>query len=286
MSGLSAAATAPNPVTSEGTILGTLPYMAPELLEGHEADPRTDLFAFGCVLYEMFTGRKAFEGKTQASLIAAILDREPAPVATLQPLAPPLADAIIRRCLAKHVDDRWQSAADLASALRWVVDGATAPAPRAPQTVWRRTSVVGALAALTVVAVATGVVFGWRYASSGRAPASSALFEVQPPTGVTLSPAPVASAAQLALSADGRHLAFVAAAKGGPSQIWIRPLDSAQAQPLAGTDGAAFPFWSPEVASSRFSLRASSRRSTRRVAHHRRWRTPPPVAAGAGTPRA
>ncbi len=134
--------------------------------------------------------------------------------------------------------------ADLASALRWAVDGAKASVPAAPQTVWRRTYVVGALAALAVVALATGVLFGWRYASSGTAPVPTVRFEVLPPAGVTLRPSPVASAAQLALSPDGRHLAFIAATKGGPSQIWVRPLDSVQAQPLAGTEGASFPFWS------------------------------------------
>ena len=167
-------------------------------------------------------------------------------MATLQPLTPPLADAIVRKCLAKNAGDRWQSAADLASALRWAVDGTKASVPAAPQTVWRRPSVVGALAALTGVALATGVLFGWRYASSGTAPAPTVRFEVLPPAGVTLRPSPVASAAQLALSPDGRHLAFIAATKGGPSQIWIRPLDSVQAQPLAGTEGASFPFWSPD----------------------------------------
>ena len=180
------AATAPNPVTSEGTILGTLQYMAPEQVEGREADTRTDLFAFGCVLYEMLTARKAFEGKTPASLIAAILEREPTPVATLQPLAPPLADAIVRKCLAKNRGDRWQSAADLATALRWAVDGAKASVPAPPQPAWRRMYVVGALAALAGVALATGVLFGWRYASSGTAPAPTVRFEVLPPAGVTL----------------------------------------------------------------------------------------------------
>ena len=148
VSGLSMAATAPNPITSKGTIFGTAQYMAPELVEGHEADMRTDMFAFGCVLYEMLTARKAFEGKTQASLIAAILELEPTPLSTLQPLAPPLADAIVRKCLAKNPGDRWQSAADLATALRWAGDGANASVPAAPQTVWRRTYVVGALARL------------------------------------------------------------------------------------------------------------------------------------------
>jgi eukaryotic-like serine/threonine-protein kinase len=244
VSGLSIAATAPNPVTSEGTILGTLQYMAPEQVEGHEADTRTDLFAFGCLLYEMLTARKAFEGQTPASLIAAILEREPTPVATLQPFTPPLAEAIVRKCLAKNADDRWQSAADLATALRWAAEGATASVPAAPQPAWRRMYVVGALAALAGVALATGILFGWRYASSGTAPVPMVRFEVLPPAGVTLRPSPVASAAQLALSPDGRHLAFIAATKGGPSQIWIRPLDSVQAQPLAGTEGATFPFWS------------------------------------------
>ena len=199
------------------------------------------------VLYEMLTARKAFDGKTQASLIAAILEREPTPLATLQPLTPPLADAIVRKCLAKNAGDRWQSAADLASALRWAVDGDEGVGPRrataglAPTRLWsarwRRSR---------VVALATGVLFGWRYASSDTAPAPAVRFEVLPPAGVTLRPSPVASAAQLALSPDGRHLAFVAATKGGPSQIWVRPLDSVQAQPLAGTEGASFPFWSPD----------------------------------------
>ena len=100
------------------------------------------------------------------------------------------------------------------------------------------------LAALAGVALATGALFGWRYASSGTTPVPTVRFEVLPPAGVTLMPSPVASVAQLALSTDGRHLAFIAATKGGPSQIWVRPLDSVQAQPLAGTEGASFPFWS------------------------------------------
>ena len=246
VSGLSMAATAPNPVTSEGTILGTLQYMAPEQVEGHETDARTDLFAFGCVLYEMLTGRKAFEGQTPASLIAAILEREPTPVATLQPFTPPIAEAIVRKCLAKNPGDRWQSAADLATALRWAVDSAKVSVPAAPQPAWRRMYVLVAFAALAAVALATGVLFGWRYPSSGTTPVPTVRFEVLPPAGVTLRPSPVASAAQLALSPDGRHLAFIAATKGGPSQIWVRPLDNVQAQPLAGTDGASFPFWSPD----------------------------------------
>ena len=102
VSGLSLAATAPRPVTSQGTILGTLLYMAPEQVEGREADVRTDIFAFGCVLYELLTARRPFDGQTQASVVAAILEREPTSVTALQPVVPPLAEAIIRKCLAKN----------------------------------------------------------------------------------------------------------------------------------------------------------------------------------------
>ena len=103
--------TTPPSLTAQGTILGTFQYMAPEQLEGREADARTDIFAFGAVLYEMVTGKKAFEGKSQASLIAAILEREPPPMSTLQPLTPAALDRVVKTCLAKDPDERWQTAA-------------------------------------------------------------------------------------------------------------------------------------------------------------------------------
>jgi eukaryotic-like serine/threonine-protein kinase len=118
--GLSMLPTTPPNLTALGAILGTFQYMAPEQLEGHEADARTDIFAFGAVLHEMVTGRKAFEGKSQVSLIGAILERDPAPVSSLQPASPPTLDAVIKRCLAKDPDDRWQSAADLGVPLKWI----------------------------------------------------------------------------------------------------------------------------------------------------------------------
>jgi len=242
VSGLAMTETRENPITGQGTILGTLHYMSPEQVEGRDTDARTDMFAFGCVLYEMLTAKKAFEGRTQASVIAAILEREPAPLATLQPMAPPLADAIVRKCLAKNAGDRWQNAADLATALRWSIEGAQTAAPATAKSSWLRTLGVGMLAAIVVLVAGVAVVR--RFLPTAAAPSASGRFEVLPPAGVNLRPAPVASAAQLALSPDGRSLAFVAATKGGPSQVWIRPLDSMQAQPLAGTEGASFPFWS------------------------------------------
>jgi serine/threonine protein kinase len=122
---LSGAATQASPITASGTILGTLQYMAPEQLEGQEADSRTDTFSFGAVLYEMVTGRKAFDGKSQASLIAAILHVDPPAMTTLQPVTPPALERIVATCLAKNPDDRWQSARDLLRELKWVADSAT-----------------------------------------------------------------------------------------------------------------------------------------------------------------
>jgi serine/threonine protein kinase len=114
--------TTPPNLTAQGTILGTFQYMAPEQLEGQEADARTDIFAFGAVLYELFTGKKAFTGRTQASLFGAILRDEPPPVSTLQPLAPPPLDRIVKKCLAKEPDRRWQSARDLHDELKWTAE--------------------------------------------------------------------------------------------------------------------------------------------------------------------
>src|SRR5215471_14862696 len=125
--------TTPAALTAQGTILGTFQYMAPEQIDGQQADPRSDLWAFGCVLYEMLTGRHAFEGKSQATLIAAIVDRQPAPVSSLQPLTPPALDRVIAACLAKDPGDRFQTAHDLLLQLRWISEGGSgAAAPAAP----------------------------------------------------------------------------------------------------------------------------------------------------------
>ena len=119
------------PLTAQGTILGTLQYMAPEQIEGEAADARTDIFAFGAVLYEMLTGRKAFEGKSQASLLGAILKDQPPAVSQIQPIAPLALDYLVRTCLAKDPGDRFQSAHDLLSQLRWIAEGGSAPRPPA-----------------------------------------------------------------------------------------------------------------------------------------------------------
>src|ERR1700720_1580805 len=120
---LSQLPTANEPLTAQGTIVGTLQYMAPEQLEGKDVDARTDIFAFGAVVYEMATGKRAFEGKSQASLIAAILEREPPPMSSLQPMMPPALDRVVKKCLAKEPEKRWQAASDVCDELKWIAEG-------------------------------------------------------------------------------------------------------------------------------------------------------------------
>jgi eukaryotic-like serine/threonine-protein kinase len=243
--------TPPQAVTAAGSVLGTFQYMAPEQIEGAEADARSDIFAFGCVLYEMVTGKPAFEGKSHAGIMAAILEREPVPITSLESRVSPLVVAIVRRCLAKSPDDRWQTATDLAGALRWATDGLGVTgalgenaAQRITPRSWARRALLPA--AIAMLAFAAGAALAWRSLSATNTPPAATRFEVPPPPDTRWSPSPAASTAQLALSPDGRRLAFVAAPRRGASQIWIRPLDSVHAQPLAGTDGASFPFWSAD----------------------------------------
>jgi serine/threonine protein kinase len=129
--GLSVMPTTPAAVTAQGTILGTLQYMAPEQLDGSDADARSDIFAFGALVYEMVAGRRAFEGKSQATLIAAIMSADPPPLAALQPMAPPALDRIVRKCLAKDPEERWQSARDLADELGWIARSISGTEPAA-----------------------------------------------------------------------------------------------------------------------------------------------------------
>jgi Tol biopolymer transport system component len=241
------------PITQQGSILGTFQYMAPEQLEGHEADTRTDIFAFGAVVYEMLTGKKAFEGKSQASLIGAIMHAEPTPIAVSQPLAPPMADRVIKKCLAKDPDQRWQTASDLTISLQWIADAAPAPAngqSSAGTSVrwWRMMSV----ALLVLAAAAWDVTVRlWRPAPAAAEPV---IFSVAPPEGATfVMPNGLPSGLPwLALSPDARVLAFVALTADGRQQLWTRPLAAAAAHPLAGTDGAQAPFWSPDSRSLAF----------------------------------
>jgi Tol biopolymer transport system component len=222
--------------------MGTFQYMAPEQLEGAEADPRSDIFSFGAVLYETITGRRAFQGKSHASLISAILTADPAPVSTLQPLTPPSLERTIGRCLAKDPEDRWQTARDLANELSWIAGSgsqAGAPAVAARGRVERERlawSVAAALAALLVAAL----FFTVRHLTEAAPAPPVVRFSIEKPEGGELG-----SEAVPVLSHDGRRIAFSAIAGGRP-RIFIRPLNAATAQALPGTEDGQFPFFSPD----------------------------------------
>jgi Tol biopolymer transport system component/predicted Ser/Thr protein kinase len=231
-------------LTQEGAILGTFQYMAPEQLEGRDADARTDIFAFGCVLYEMATGKKAFSGASQASLISSIMTSEPSPITSIAPLAPSLFDRVVRKCLAKNPDDRWQSAGDVGGLLGWVAERLGEAEPLRPAD-RRRERISWAVAALALLAATVLAIFRL------RAPASSerVTFSVSPPAGATLGDFTVLN--HVTISPDGKRLAYVAESEG-TRLIWVRPLDTAAAQPLPGTDDARGLFWSPDGRSIAF----------------------------------
>jgi Tol biopolymer transport system component/tRNA A-37 threonylcarbamoyl transferase component Bud32 len=228
---------APESLTAEGTLLGTLPYMAPEQLEGQEADARADIFAFGAVLYEMGTGQRAFSGKSQASLIAAILEHEPPAVSSLQPLTPRGLDRLVKTCLAKDPEQRFQSMHDVRLQLQWLAEaGPETPISGLAKTRRRLAWSAGA---------ATLLLLAWMVLRPAprQEPEMVGRFQIQPPEQSVF--ASRVEQHNLALSPDGAHLAFVATRKGQP-QLWVRPLDSLEARALAGTEGAGSPFWSPD----------------------------------------
>jgi Tol biopolymer transport system component len=222
-------------------ILGTFQYMAPEQLEGKESDARSDLFALGCVLYEMATGKKAFTGASHASLIGAIMHNTPAPVSSLAPLTPPALDRVVATCLEKDPRNRWHTAHDVKLQLAWIAEGGSQVGLAAPVAAQRRNrerlawGLVATLAA-AAAALAAGFV--------ARAP--------KPPRVVRFAlqtPASLLVVGEPKISPDGNHIAFVGVDDRGAGQLWLRSLATLEARPLAGTDGVSGfvrPFWSPD----------------------------------------
>ncbi len=226
------------PLTGEGTIVGSLHYMAPEQLEGREADARSDIFGLGVVLYEMATGRRAFEGASQASVIAAILERQPTPISVLQPVAPAAFERLVRVCLAKDPDERWQSAHDVRAQLQGIAESSTlslqAAAPVRRR--WKRERWAWtALAALLVA--------GWTARELARPKVVAARATVR---AAVLPPAGVSSSGPLALSPDGQAVAFVGYGDDGVARLFLRGLSEPEARLLPGTDDASLPFWAPD----------------------------------------
>jgi serine/threonine protein kinase/Tol biopolymer transport system component len=232
--------TTPPNLTTQGAILGTLQYMAPEQLEGHDADARTDIFAFGAVLYEMVTGRKAFDGRSHAGLISSIMVAESPSIAAAQPLAPAELDHLAKKCLAKTPDDRWQNIRDIAIQLRWIAtsrseSGASTGTRRSTREPWMAVS--GALA----IACIAAMVYAWTRAPWIQRSATPIRFIISRPLDTVSDSGAV-------VSPDGRRIVFTGV-REGRRILWIRSLDSLAAQLIDGTDGVAIgtiPFWSPD----------------------------------------
>ena len=241
LAALTQSPTVAQPLTAEGTIVGTFQYMSPEQLEGNEADARSDLWALGCVLYEMTTGKRAFEGKSQASLIGAIMNSQPAPISSFAPMSPPALERLVKQCLTRDADERWQSAGDIRRELEWIAGSSSqgaAPAPGARRRSAPR-GMAGWIAAAVIALVALAVWFGpWR-----TRPEEVPLmrFSLAAPEGTTL-----AVPAEAAISPDGATLAFAADDSSGTSSVFIRPLASTDARVVSGTEDAVLPFWSPD----------------------------------------
>jgi len=232
-----------SPLTTAGSIVGTIQYMSPEQIEGKEADARSDIFAFGAVLYEMAMGKRAFEGKSQIGVASAILEKDPEPVSATNPSTPPAFDYLVAACLAKDREDRFQSAHDVRLQLKAISQSpqsaaAIASAPSSPTLGPRLLSLSGA-----VLLVAAAIVF---YLSQhASAPSLSVRAYIPPPPGTTFRPSGFDSG-PVVVSPDGKSLAFTAVDEKGSTNLWLRPLDAQQATMLPGTEDAANPFWSPD----------------------------------------
>jgi eukaryotic-like serine/threonine-protein kinase len=231
-------------------ITGTLQYLAPEQIEGRPSDERGDIFACGAVIFEMVSGRKAFPGQTAAAVIAAILREDPPPLTQTRQGVPPSLERLVSACLVKDPAERWQNASDLARELRWL-EGRPDSTPLAPPSpsgrlVW----VAGAAALLLTMAV---ILLAREYLRPPPAEAALARSSVMLPPGLQFpAGSTLGGVGRFAISPDGKRLVFVGVDDVGNQMLWLRPLDSLTASPIAGTAGGSSPFWSPDSQSIAF----------------------------------
>ena len=244
------AVTITKPLTREGSIVGTFQYMAPEQLEGKEADQQTDIFAFGAVLYEMATGKRAFEGSSRASLIASIMSSQPRAISELQPMTPPALEHLVRTCLAKSREDRIQTAHDVKLQLQWIAEGGSQLGAPAPIVAKRKTKDRFLLITTAVLFVAT-VVLGVAYLRNASSTPVMVTASIRPPTGVRFVFTNDAGGPAV-ISPDGKNIAFTGRCEDGINRLWVRPLNDGAARVLPGTDDCTFPFWSPDGQSVAF----------------------------------
>ncbi len=247
--------------------------MSPEQLEGKETDARTDIFGLGAVLYEMATGKRAFTGKSQASLIVAILSSEPQPISIIQPMSPPAFDRTVKTCLAKDPDNRWQTARDVMLQLQWITESSSnglAIASAFPRN--KMQSRMGWIATgillLVLIAIAP---FAVRYFQRKPEEAGTMRFSIALPDNVTVVGAP-------AISPDGKQIVFPAKDSDGKTLLWVRSIDSFDAKQLPGTDDAIGPFWSPDSRSIGFLANGKLKRIELGGGH-------PQILCDAPTPR-
>ncbi len=225
-------------LTTAGMIVGTTHYISPELLEGNRADVRSDIFAFGAVLYEMATGKRAFDGKTPATVMAGILERDPPPIASLRPESPEALDQLIHLCLAKDPQQRWQSVHDLRIELGWLADKGVSPTELRPNLKARTRERIGWGIALALFAAV--LFLGIAHFRNGSTPPQLVRASLLPPPDWSFL------RFDFAVSPDGARLAFVALNRDGKNALWVRALSASGAQEIDGTEGAMYPFWAPD----------------------------------------
>ena len=244
---LSTLAAPTDALTQQGSIVGTYQFMAPEVLQGKEADARSDIFSFGCVLYEMVTGKRAFEGKSQLSVATAILEKDPEPVSRLQPMAPASLDHVIQECLAKDPEARWQNAADVARELRWIASSGSSSnlVPVGAASAVRTRRRLGENLAWAALVAALVAALAWSYTRQPPPPQTTRSYLVAPTDLVFSVTGDIAGPPQLA--PDGSAVVFVAHLKNDPDAVWLQSLSDLAPKKLDGTEGAAFPFWSADA---------------------------------------
>jgi serine/threonine protein kinase len=233
-----------SPLTTAGSIVGTIQYMAPEQIEGKEADARSDIFAFGAVLYEMVAGKRPFSGKSQISLASSILESDPAPISAFKPNTPAAFEHVVTTCLQKNPGERYQSAQDIKLELQWIVADRSTPAvataTSAPTRKKERMGWAAAVVAAIVMGAGAAILF-----YHPAQPVRSIRAVIDPPEKTSLN-LTGDSAGPPVLSPDGASIAFAATAADGKTALWIRPTNTLEARMLPGTAGAMFPFWSPD----------------------------------------
>jgi eukaryotic-like serine/threonine-protein kinase len=238
------------PLTTAGSIVGTIQYMSPEQIEGKEADARSDIFAFGAVLYELVAGKRPFSGKSQISLASSILESDPAPISTVKPQTPAAFEHLVTTCLQKDPEQRYQTAHDIKLELQWIAADKSAPAAApvtpAPSRSRERLAWAAALVAAIVLTAVAAIFF---YHPAQLAPSIRAV--IDPPEKTTFNLTGDAAGPPV-LSPDGAAIAFAATGADGKTAIWVRATNALEAHALPGTDGAIFPFWSPDSRSLGF----------------------------------